>query len=275
MNNLHSRGGEVEFDLYPYAPSPTAGYAFLALFGIGGLVHLCMLIPLRAWFFILFVLGCVGEAAGYYGRAWSHSNIRNGSPYLIQLMLILASAPLLAATIYMTLGRLVRALEAEEHAFLSPCWTTKIYVLIDIGSFITQTSGAAMQASGDPEGIKTGKTIVIGGLCVQLGAFAVFIVSVGIFHRRLVLVPMEVSRMHDTWRRYMWMLYAVSGLIIVRSIFRLAEFTEGANGHLYKTETFLYLFDASIIFLVVVIMAILHPGILLRALYFAAAARSN
>lgn len=180
-------------------------------------------------------------------------------------MLILASAPLLAASIYMTLGRLIRALNAVDHAFLSPRWTTKIYILIDIGSFITQMMGTAMQASGVPAGLKTGNTIVIAGLGVQLGAFAVFITSVAIFHRRLVLEPTEMSMEHKSWRRYMWMLYAVSGLIIVRSVFRLVEFTEGSNGYLYKTEVFVYIFDASLMFAVVVIMAVLNPGLLLRA----------
>ncbi|KAL1595170.1 hypothetical protein SLS60_009858 [Paraconiothyrium brasiliense] len=284
MTILNERG-EADFDLYPYRPSGTAGYAFVVLFGLGGFVHLCMLIPLRAWFFIPFVMGCAGvsykiyyhhtkvtftdilqgEAAGYYGRAWSHSNIRNGSPYLLQLMLILASAPLLAASIYMTLGRLIRALDATDHAFLSPRWTTKIYVTIDIGSFVTQLMGTAMQANGGADGVKQGTTIVIAGLGVQLGAFAIFILSVIIFHRRLVLEPTEMSIMHKTWNRYMWMLYTVSGLIVVRSIFRLAEFLEGNDGKLYKTEAFLYVFDASLMFAVVVFMAVLHPGLLLRA----------
>jgi hypothetical protein len=181
-------------------------------------------------------------------------------------MLILASAPLLAATIYMTLGRLVRALDAVEHAFLSPRWTTKIYVLIDIGSFITQMMGTAMQASGDPDGVRTGNTIVVGGLGVQLGAFAIFILSVAIFHRRLALNPTEMSREHEGWRKYMWMLYSVSILIIVRSVFRLIEFTEGAEGQIYKTESLMYVFDASIMFIIVVVMAVLHPGFLLRAI---------
>ncbi|OAG11398.1 putative RTA1 domain protein [Paraphaeosphaeria sporulosa] len=257
--------GEADFDLYPYTPSASAGYAFVALFSLGGLVHLCMLIPLRAWFFIPFMLGCAGEAAGYYGRAWSHSNIRSGSPYLLQLMLILASAPLLAASIYMILGRLIRALDATHHAVLSPRWTTKIYVLIDIGSFVTQLMGTAMQASGDAAGAKTGNTIVVAGLGVQLVAFSVFILSVAVFHRRLVLEPTEISMEHKSWARYMWMLYAVSGLIVVRSIFRLAEFLEGAEGKLYTTEVFLYVFDASLMFAVVVISAAVHPGMLLRA----------
>ena len=53
--------GEADFDLYPYTPSAGAGYTFLILFAIGGLTHLIMLIPLRSWFFIPFVLGCVGQ----------------------------------------------------------------------------------------------------------------------------------------------------------------------------------------------------------------------
>ena len=58
--------GEADFDLYPYTPSAGAGYAFLILFAIGGLIHLIMLIPLRSWFFVPFVLGCVGRLPQYF-----------------------------------------------------------------------------------------------------------------------------------------------------------------------------------------------------------------
>ncbi|KAI4665603.1 uncharacterized protein J4E78_003065 [Alternaria triticimaculans] len=240
--------GEADFDLYPYTPSAGAGYTFLILFAIGGLTHLIMLIPLRSWFFIPFVLGCVGEAAGYYGRAWSSQNIRQGSPYLLQLMLILAAAPLLAATIYMTLGRLIRSLDATHHAVMNPRWTTKIYVIIDIGSFVCQIMGSAMQASGDPDGVKTGTTVVIAGLGTQLVAFAFFILMAVVFHRRLNNEPTSTSRRtHVKWRRYMWALYSVSVLVVVRSIFRLAEFIEGPESKVYQTEAYLYVFDAALI----------------------------
>jgi hypothetical protein len=59
-HNLSQRG-EADFDLYPYTPSATAGYAFLVMFAIGGLTHFVMMIPLRSWFFIPFILGCVGQ----------------------------------------------------------------------------------------------------------------------------------------------------------------------------------------------------------------------
>lgn len=60
LQNITPRG-EADFDLYPYVPSATAAYAFVTMFGVGGLVHLICIIPYRAWFFIPFVLGCAGK----------------------------------------------------------------------------------------------------------------------------------------------------------------------------------------------------------------------
>lgn len=53
--------GLADFDLYPYNPSASAGYSFVALFGTAALVHLIYIFPLRAWSFIPFVLGCTGK----------------------------------------------------------------------------------------------------------------------------------------------------------------------------------------------------------------------
>lgn len=181
-------------------------------------------------------------------------------------MLILASAPLIAATIYMSLGRFIRALDAEDKAVMRSSWTTKLFVFIDVVSFGCQMAGSAMQASGDSEGAKTGNTIVMGGLGFQLAAFVSFITMTMVFHTRLNKEPTATSRHpHVKWRRHFWNLYAVSLLVFVRSAFRLVEFAEGPTGAIYKTEVYLYIFDASLMFLVVVAMAISHPGLLLRA----------
>ena len=183
------------------------------------------------------------------------------------MMLILASAPLLSATIYMTLGRLIRSLDATHHAVLNPRWTTKIYVVIDIGSFVCQIMGSAMQTQGGAEGAKTGVTVVVAGLGTQLAAFALFVVMAALFHRRLDREPTTTSlRTHVNWRKYMWSLYAVSGLVMVRSLFRFIEILEGPEGKAYGTEAYLYVFDAALMFAVVVIMAVFHPGMLFRVI---------
>jgi uncharacterized membrane protein len=53
--------GQADFDLFPYNPSAGAGYAFLVMFGIMAAVHLVLMIMHRAWYFIPFVLGCIGK----------------------------------------------------------------------------------------------------------------------------------------------------------------------------------------------------------------------
>lgn len=53
--------GLASFDLYPYNPSKGAGYAFVVIFGIAAAAHFVLMFPFRAWFFIPFILGCIGE----------------------------------------------------------------------------------------------------------------------------------------------------------------------------------------------------------------------
>jgi len=180
-------------------------------------------------------------------------------------MLILASAPLLSATIYMTLSRYVRALDATGYAVLRPSWTTATYICIDIISFVCQMAGSAMQASGDAAGIKTGNGVVMGGLGFQLAAFVIFVGMAATVHIRLNREPTSASsRMYVRWRRYFWSLYAVSLLVFVRSLFRLIEFGQGSHRAIYKTEVYLYIFDGGLMWCVVMVMLVMHPGMLLR-----------
>ena len=53
--------GQADFDLFPYNPSAGAGYAYLVMFGMMAAVHLVLMITHRAWYFIPFVLACIGK----------------------------------------------------------------------------------------------------------------------------------------------------------------------------------------------------------------------
>jgi tellurite resistance protein TehA-like permease len=182
------------------------------------------------------------------------------------MMLILGSAPLLAASIYMTLGRYIRALDAEHHAIIHTRWLTKIYVAIDVISFVCQIMGSAAQASGDSDGMQKGIHLVLGGLAFQLVAFVCFIAMSAIFQVRLNNSPSEISaRFSVNWKKYMWALYCVSVLVFIRSLYRFVEFAAGAGTIMVTGEECLYVFDASLLFLVAVCLALVHPGSLIKS----------
>lgn len=61
------------------------------------------------------------------------------------------------------------------------------------------------------------------------------------------------------WKQSLNMLYAVSALIMVRSIFRVAEYVMGSEGYLLQHEWTLYIFDALLMALVTVIFFLRYP----------------
>jgi hypothetical protein len=58
-------------------------------------------------------------------------------------MLILVAPPLFAASIYMTLGRVILQLDAEPASLIRVRWLTKIFVVGDVISFLLQCGGKA------------------------------------------------------------------------------------------------------------------------------------
>lgn len=62
-------------------------------------------------------------------------------PYIIQTVLILLAPALYAASIYMTLGRLIMLLDAEKYSLIKRKWLTKFFVMGDIVSFVMQAIG--------------------------------------------------------------------------------------------------------------------------------------
>ena len=61
--------------------------------------------------------------------------------YAMQSALILIAPAFLAASIYMTLGRIISMLKAEPYSVIGLRWLTKIFVTGDVLSFLMQASG--------------------------------------------------------------------------------------------------------------------------------------
>lgn len=66
------------------------------------------------------------------------------------------------------------------------------------------------------------------------------------------------------WRGLLFALYTASVLILIRSIYRVIEFAQGNNGYVIAHEVFLYVFDAAMMLLVMIVMNVFHPSVVLR-----------
>lgn len=204
------------------------------------------------------------EIAGYIARAISTKNPEILGPFIVQTLCILVAPALIAASIYMLLGRLIVAYGAESLSLIRPSWMTKIFVIGDILSFIIQCMGAGMLSSTSNPGL--GKTIILIGLALQLVFFGLFILTTAVFHVRMNKRPtssMVNSQQHEKrggWRLLIPILYVVSVLIFIRSVFRLVEYAGGNDGFLLSHEVFLYIFDSLLIFAAAGLLCIYYPA---------------
>ncbi|KAF5631757.1 rta1 domain protein [Fusarium sp. NRRL 52700] len=249
---------------YNYNPNMVAAVIFIVVFGLSALLHTYQLIRYRAWYFIPFLIGCLFESVGYVGRALSAQEAPDftKNPYIIQSLLLLLGPALLAASIYMVLGRLIRLLDAGELSIISPRWLTPLFVAGDVMSFLAQSAGGGMLATAKTKSaVKRGENIIVGGLGIQIIFFGFFMIVTLIFHLRINRNPTQKSQEITTpWKKLLFVLYSASLFIMVRSVFRVAEYVMGKDSELQSKEYFIYIFDALLMSLVVVSLNVFHPS---------------
>ncbi|KAK1507509.1 RTA1 [Colletotrichum tamarilloi] len=247
-------GEAFDFRLYRYTPSLPAAIVSAAVFSVLTILHVWRLYRARAFYFTAFALGGIFQTIGYCGRIWSHFDTTAIGGFVMQAILILVAPALYAASIYMILGRLIRTLRADNLSLLPVPWVTKIFVTGDVVSFTMQAGGGGIQAAGTLELYDIGEKIIIVGLLVQIVVFGFFIITTILFHHRISRKPTSVAIEGIVpWRRYLWVLYSTSLIILVRSVFRVIEYLQGNRGYLISHEIFLYIFDTV---LMVAVMAI-------------------
>ena len=204
-------------------------------------------------------------------------------PFIIQNTYVLLAPALFAATIYMVLGRVVSLTEGEAYSIIKRRWLTKTFLGGDAFCFMLQSAGmnrlaslaflhANITSSGggllakdmtspDAASAQMGKNIILVGLLLQLLWFVFFVAVAALFHYRMSLHPTTRAQQPGIrWQQYLRSLYAVSSLIMIRSLFRLIEYSQGYNGYLMSHEVFFYVFDALLMLGVMVWMNWQHPS---------------
>ncbi|KAF8854727.1 RTA1-domain-containing protein [Acephala macrosclerotiorum] len=241
------------YKFYHYNPFFNAAIAFIALFSLTTLLHFIQIWRGRSWNFIPFVIGHIFESLGYAGRAINGKESPDWKtrPYIMQSLLLLLAPAFFAATIYMILGRIITLISGESRSVIKVKWLAKIFVSGDILSFLTQSGGGAILARATTSSKqKLGSWIITAGLEIQ-----VFFSGTPHVDLRLLIYRGVASSI----------LYVVSALIMVRSVFRIIEYIQGNDGILLKKELYLYIFDVGLMLLVMLILNNWHPSLVLSA----------
>ncbi|EGP82818.1 uncharacterized protein MYCGRDRAFT_50563 [Zymoseptoria tritici IPO323] len=245
----------------PYHPNAAAAIIFIATFGLATLGHIGHIFWLRAWHFIPLLIGCVMETFGYYVRFWLSRSPTNFKAYVLYDLLVLPAPIFLAATIYMSLSRIIMALAAQDLSPVRPSRMSKWFIFGDVVCFLVQLAGVGMGVTTSRNIQEIGAKVVVVGLVFQILVFALFIsAAVTLYRRYKSQVGPDSGPLE--WRRYLISLLTASGCIVIRNIVRVVEYAQGPDGSIASHEVFVYLFNALLMLCAVVLMLALHPGYL-------------
>ncbi|KAH8674281.1 RTA1 like protein-domain-containing protein [Xylariales sp. PMI_506] len=250
-----------DFKLYRYDLSLPAAIIGVTVFAILSTLHVWRIYRHRSYYFTAFTIGGFFQSIGYAGRIWSHFEPLAIGGFVVQAILILVAPALYAASIYMILGRLIVSLDAQSLSVIPVVWVTRIFVIGDVLSFLFQSGGGGIQAAGTLELYDIGEKIIIVGLFIQIAMFSFFLATTVLFHYRYMTYSMYGSSRQTTivpWQRHLRVLYAVSAIILIRSIFRVVEYLQGNQGYLISHEIFLYMFDALLMATVMAIFLVYY-----------------
>ncbi|KAJ6598873.1 RTA1-domain-containing protein [Mycena vulgaris] len=223
---------------------------------------------MRKWgakFMLSMVIGAYTFAFGIGTRFGLHSNPESKGIYILEYLFVVLSPCAFIAAEYVLLGRLARFLNCDKHLMVSPRRITIVFISSDITTFLIQAAGGSVSISSNTlqtaQGISSSRV-----LSSSSQSFLTFTTIFFVFiHRVRSLEPavwtMDASKKwHKDWRALAGaMVFSFLG-ILIRSGYRVAELSQGYDGHLATTEPFFYALDTLPLFIAISIYVVFWPG---------------
>jgi len=250
-------GWDTPIIIYGYTPAFSLAVFAVVWFFVFFVVHLVQTIRHRSWYFITFPVGLVFEIVGYIARSLSAKEDPYHLLYFILNYFFIVTAPVfLAAGIYTILSALIRRF-GSNYSFLGPKIILWFFITSDVIATIVQVAGAALigvrQSNRDDP--TDANNILLAGLAYQVFSISVFVLLVGSF---LFRARQAVRTAGLTVFALIFLIATV--MVYLRTIFRLAETSEGLGGYLQSNEEFFACLEFAPIALAVLLFAVWHPG---------------
>jgi len=261
---------EIDYP-YNYVPTESVCIFFVVLFSVSTVVHIAQAFRFRLWWlFPTAVLCGLLEILGWSGRLWSSRNPTLHKAFVMQISTtILAPTPFIAAS-FIILGRITKRL-GPQYCRLSFKWYTILFISCDIIALIVQSIGGGIASTTQPV---LGGNIMLGGIVLQLVVLALytalateFLIRFNADRPRRYIRESGVSHPRGTVDKPMkYMLSAMAVMVIllvIRSIYRTIELSDGWTGTVISTQWLFDVFDGAMVVLAMFTLSLFHPGVLL------------
>jgi hypothetical protein len=168
-----------------------------------------------------------------------------------------------------------------ENSRLRPDLYPKIFIVCDFFSLILKASGGGMACSATHTGgnAQPGNHIMLAGLAFQVATLFIFMVlsldfayktitRIRVLGKENALDPRH-HRLRNSvkFRGFVFALMFATLCIFTRSVYRVAELSEGWNGHLIKTQKYFIGLEGAIVAAGILGLNIFHPGFCFREAY--------
>ncbi|KAJ7450701.1 RTA1 like protein-domain-containing protein [Mycena galericulata] len=260
-----------------FIPKKIPAIIALALYALSALVHWIHFFRFgRHPFMLTLTLGMTAMATGFVMRIVFSKSPYSLGLYIIMDLFILLSPCLFLATDYVLLARLTTTFDEEVRSCLliRPSRIVRFFVWSDVTTFLLQSSGGGLTTQNNPSTVNIGNKIVLIGLGLQAASFSLFTLLLLVFGWRVQARFPEVWRptpgkkpftlfgrdQVGDWRILYWTMCVTCIGILIRSIFRIAEFAGGYNGFLATHEGFFYCLDSLPLWIAMSLYAFVWPA---------------
>jgi hypothetical protein len=254
--------------IYGYTPNFTLCILGIVLFAIAFVLHLIQVIIYRLWSFTPLTIACILEVVGYAFRSLSsHKDPYRITYFVVQYFLIVTAPVLISASIYVCLTRIMAGAELNGTDFGNRWWMKKKFILwtfiiIDAVTTAMQVIGAGLigAATSKQKDPKTANYILLSGLVIQSAAFLVFLTLLSVVIVTICKNSALMKKIYARKNPFIVILLISSILIFARTLFRMAETSEGVFGHLSTHEAFFGGLEFAPMVIAVFLLEIWHPG---------------
>ncbi|CEL55701.1 Sphingoid long-chain base transporter RSB1 OS=Saccharomyces cerevisiae (strain ATCC 204508 / S288c) GN=RSB1 PE=1 SV=3 [Rhizoctonia solani AG-1 IB] len=197
------------------------------------------------------------------------------NPFLIQICTTIMAPSFMTAAMFLILPRIVSEL-GQQYSRISPRLYPIVFLTADVGALLLQAIGGGVASSATTlKGANKGGNIMLSGIIIQLAAVTLFdLISIEFVVRYALGRPAYGAldkhvheKKHQIPKRVALMLTGLgiaSVFILIRSIYRTIELTDGWNGRIISTEKWFNWFDGGAIAVAMVTFNVFHPGFLIK-----------